>query len=121
MGANNCKSAEALQPVFDEFFEISYGLIALYTISPFLPGINLAFEIPISILKIVLWNNMYEIGGAVECAIDNNIYGPNTTSLFADGSAFYVFIALSYFFFDVFINPIIFISLYVLEAVYFYS
>ena len=82
MGANNCKSAEALQPVFDEFFEVSYGLIALYTISPFLPFVNVWFEIPISILKIVMWNLMFEVGGAVECAVDNDIYGPNTVSLF---------------------------------------
>ena len=45
-----------MQPVFDEFFEISYGLIALYTLSPFLPLVNISFEIPISILKILLWN-----------------------------------------------------------------
>jgi len=82
MGANNCKSADALQPVFDEFFEVSYVLIALYTISPFLPVVNWAFEIPISIMKIIQWNLMFEIGGAVECAIDNDIYGPNTVSLF---------------------------------------
>ena len=53
MGANNCKSADDLQPVFDEFFEVSYGLIALYTLSPFLPIVNYALEIPISILKII--------------------------------------------------------------------
>lgn len=62
---------------------------------------------------------MFEIGGAVECAIDNDIYGPNTVSLFQDGSAFYVFIALFYFVFDLFINPIFFIGAYVFEFLYF--
>lgn len=53
MGSNNCKSAQALQPVFDEFFESSYALLALYTLSPFLPIVNIGFEIAIVIIKIV--------------------------------------------------------------------
>ena len=121
MGANNCKSAEALQPVFDDFFDKSYGLIALFTLSPFLPVVNYSLEIPIVILKILLWNRMFEIGGAVECAIDNNINGPNTISLFQDGSALYVFIALAYFAFDVFINPLIFVGIYIFELVYLFA
>jgi hypothetical protein len=62
---------------------------------------------------------MFEIGGTVECAIDNNIYGPNTVSNFKDGSAFYIWIAIASFIFDLFINPVIFIGAYVLEVIYF--
>ena len=118
MGANNCKSAEALQPLFEEFFQQSYALLALYTISPFLPIVNWAFVIPIVVLKILQWNLMFEIGGAVICTIDNDIYGPNTVGLFENGSAFYVFIALAYYVFDVYINPVIYFSFIIFELIY---
>lgn len=63
---------------------------------------------------------MFQIGGAIECALDNKIYGANTISLFQDGSAFYIFLALGYFLFDVFINPMIFILLVILEITYYF-
>ena len=64
---------------------------------------------------------MFEIGGAVSCAIDNDIYGPNTVSLFQDGSAFYIAISIFYFLFDLFVSPIIFVGFYALEVIYFFA
>ena len=35
MGANNCKSADDMQPLFDDVFEFSYALLGLDIINTF--------------------------------------------------------------------------------------
>ena len=118
MNAYQCKSVEQLQSVFDEFFQTSYALLVLYVISPFLPIVNYLLEIPIAILKILQWNLMFDIGGEILCSVDNNSYGQSTVSQFDNGSAYYINISVFYFLFDVFFNPLIYISFFLFELAY---
>ena len=74
MGANNCKSAEEMQPLFDDVFDWTYGLLGTYTGLSFLWWsfpLNLLLEMMAVMMSLMQWKAMFELGAAVTCAVDN--------------------------------------------------
>ena len=112
MGSNNCKERVDVGPHIDAVFELNYMLFALHTIEFVFRDwwpITFGVEIGTITVDMFLSINMLQLGGAVQCAIDNNIYGPDTKSRFVDFSAEYIdwaFIFTLYFVFadTIFLN-----------------
>ena len=84
MGANNCKSAEDVQPLIDNVFEATYARIAIYVLNSLFWWMGMPFWtygmwIMIFVEQVI---NMFELGAAVECAKNNQIFGEDTNQRF---------------------------------------
>ena len=107
MGATNCKLAEEVLPLIDYVFELQYTLIAMFVITTLVWGswvwmspFQLAVGIELMIAEI-------QLGDAVDCAIKNEIFGPDTAARFKDFSQYYMLYAIGSFVYFVFLDPVI--------------
>ena len=93
MGATNCKERVDVGPLIESIFELNYMLFALHTLEFVAHGnsfVNFGAEIATITVDLFLSTAMLQLGGAVQCAIDNNIYGSETKSRFVNLSGEYI-------------------------------
>ena len=92
MGANSCKERVDVGPLIETVFELNYMLLFIHTVEVFFswnPFATFATYVATVTVDIFLSNAMLELGGVVQCAIDNRIYGPGTSNRFVDFSGEY--------------------------------
>ena len=83
--------------------------MGIYTLSTvfWFTGVQYLLWLPLVLLDIDLMIYMIHLGMAVDCAITNEIFGEETVERFKDFSIYYIFWALAYFDFTLFIDPMI--------------
>ena len=118
MGALNCKDREDVGPIIDTVFSLNYMMLALHTEAAFTswwnPVIMFGNVISWMTLFTMLNNNMFQLGAVVDCAVDNNVLGPDTASRFVDYSAMYSDWAFIHLFYFLFVDPFVMLCLAVI-------
>ena len=109
MGANNCKSIDDMQPIFDNIFNYEYTILGINVANYFFGWTGVGFVTNWIWLAffIALTVEMLQLGMAVECAWKFNIFGGETMERFRDFSYFYMLWALWQFIYTIFLMPTI--------------
>ena len=107
MGANNCKSVDDMQPIFDDIFTYQYTILGLHTANHLFwwTGLTMVTDWIWLSFFIALTVEMFQLGMAVECAWKFNIFGSETMERFRDFSYFYMLWALLQFSYQIFLAP----------------
>ena len=107
MGSLNCKERLDVGPIIETVFELSYMMLFVQTVDFVFhnnPLVTFGSYIAKITIDFFLSMNMLKLGSVVQCAIDNRIYGPETSLRFVDYSGEYMswsfFYVLKYIFTD---------------------
>ena len=111
MGSINCSDRTEVGPIIDATFDLNYMMLGIYTAQvmigtwfwPF-TGFTMISWITVFLM---MSNTMFQLGAAVDCAVENNLFGPNTVDRFVDFSNEYTDWAFIHFSYHVFLPPLI--------------